>query len=96
MLAFVVFNVAVSRANGEKNQCYGLVIDFVIMAGAVGGRRGALKMDTLIYLHFGFKSANHSLAAVLLHERLFHRKTGGSSFPNGNFCVTHAAAVFTL
>merc|ERR1719230_1702725 len=37
MLCFVVLNVAASKANGGKNQYYGLAIGFVIVAGAYSG-----------------------------------------------------------
>jgi len=36
MLCFVVLNVAASKANGGKNQFYGLAIGFVVIAGAYG------------------------------------------------------------
>merc|ERR1711881_232961 len=42
MLCFVVLNVAASKVHGGKNQFYGLVIGFVIVAAAYGA--GAVSM----------------------------------------------------
>jgi len=64
--------------------------------GAVGGALGALKMDTLIDMDFGSKSANKPYTAQLPVERLFQGETDGSSFPNGGLRVTHSAAAFTV
>ncbi|CAK0808585.1 unnamed protein product [Prorocentrum cordatum] len=65
-------------------------------SGAVGGAVGALKMDTLIDMDFGSKSANKPFFPVLPTERLFQGETDGSSFPNGGLRVTHSAAAFTV
>ena len=64
-------------------------------SGAVGGMVGAMKMDTLIDLEWGSKSAIKPFKACLPTERLFQGETDGSSFPNGGLRQTHTAAAFT-